>query len=82
IFDLSKAAFPYDEDNFGSQEVAIGPCPRSVFFRPTWHEATWIGDELVFQVFAPICAVWRHQHEFAAPARWRDSSSLWIHSWI
>jgi hypothetical protein len=72
VFDFTKAAFPYDEDNTeDGRPVALGPRPRHLFCAPTWEGVRWEGREWPFVVFAPVCFWWLDRHGYAPSADWR-----------
>ncbi len=76
IFDFTSVAVPYDEENYGSQEVAIGP-------RPYWwvpyaaHDFDLPGgydyspEGWPFVVWKPLCVAFVKAKGYALPAEWR-----------
>jgi hypothetical protein len=76
VFDFSSTAFPYDEDNFDSRQVAIGPLPRE------WVPGAMRGfdipggpdyspDSWPFVLWKPICEIYCRAKGFALPCKWR-----------
>jgi hypothetical protein len=76
VFDFTSVAVPFDEDNFGTQQVAIGP-------KPQW----WIPNAAYdfdvpggfgydpggwpFVVWKPFCVAFVRIRGYALPAEWR-----------
>ncbi len=71
VFDFSKPAYPYDEEYHQGRLVAIGPRPRSLFLPPTRDELFYEATEWPFEVYAPVCGVWRTLKGYAPPAELR-----------
>ena len=71
VFDFSETAYPYDEDHYAGQPVALGPRPRLPFCRRAHDGVNFEGREWPFVVFAPICSLWRARHGYAPAAEWR-----------
>jgi hypothetical protein len=76
IFDFSSVAVPYDEENFGSQQVAIGPRPRSWIPHAARHLDIPGGFDYEptawpFVVWKPVCVAFDKAHGYALPRRWR-----------
>lgn len=72
IFDFSRAAFPYDEENTeDGRPVAIGPHPWEFVCPPTYFGITFDGTEWPFVRFAAVCAAWRTLKGYAPPAELR-----------
>jgi hypothetical protein len=76
IFDFSSVASPYDEDNFGGQQVAIGPRPRWWVPGAARHVDVPGGFDYepsgwTFVVWKPLCIAYDKAHGYALPARWR-----------
>jgi len=76
VFDFGSVAVPYDEDNFGNQQVAIGPQPRSWVPRAV-HGYDMPGgfdyapEGWPFIVWKPLCIVFVRAKGYALPAEWR-----------
>jgi hypothetical protein len=76
IFDFSSVATPFDGENFGNQQVAIGPKPR--WWVPLaarkldipggfdYESSGW-----PFVVWKPLCIVFDKANGYALPAKWR-----------
>ena len=76
IFDFSSVATPYDEENFGSQKVAIGPKPRWWVPGVARHLDIPGGFDYeasgwTFVVWKPLCVAFDRAHGYALPAEWR-----------
>jgi hypothetical protein len=76
IFDFSAVATPYDEENFGSQQVAIGPKPWWWVPRAARHLDIPGGFDYdpsgwPFVVWKPLCVAYDKAHGYALPAEWR-----------
>lgn len=71
MFDLGKAALPYDEEYYNGREVSIGPYPR--LFPPTKYGIHYYGDEPYFWLFSPLCKLWRDVKGYEAPSDWRTT---------
>jgi hypothetical protein len=76
LFDFSSVAVPYDEENFGSQQVAIGPKPRWWIPRAARHLDIPGGFDYepsgwTFVVWKPLCIAFDRAHGYALPAEWR-----------
>jgi hypothetical protein len=76
IFDFSSVAVPYDEENFGSQQVAIGPRPRWWVPGTARHLDIPGGFDYepsgwTFVVWKPLCIAFDSAHGYALPAGWR-----------
>jgi hypothetical protein len=76
VFDFSSVAVPYDEENFGSQEVAIGPRPRW-WISGAAHNLDIPGGYdyepggWPFVVWKPLCIAFVRSKGYALPAAWR-----------
>jgi hypothetical protein len=76
VFDFSSIAVPYDEENFGSQQVAIGPRPRSWVPGAARHldipgGFDYASSSWTFVVWKPLCVAFDRAHGYALPAEWR-----------
>ena len=76
VFDFSSVAVPYDEENFGSQQVAIGPKPRWWVPGAARHLDIPGGFDYepsgwTFVVWKPLCIAFDRLHGYALPAEWR-----------
>jgi hypothetical protein len=76
VFDFSSVAVPYDEENFGSQQVAIGPRPRWWVPGAARHLDIPGGFDYepsgwAFVVWKPLCVAFDRAHGYALPAEWR-----------
>lgn len=66
VFDFSKPAFPFNQDNRqDDRPVAFGPRPRERFCPPDWQGVYWKGTEWPFIVFRPVCHWWCDHHGYA-----------------
>lgn len=72
VFDFSAPAYPYSEEYHAGREVAIGPRPRALFCRPSYHGMFYEGREWPFVVFQPVCRAWLWIHNLAPSAEWRS----------
>jgi hypothetical protein len=76
VFDFTSTAVPYDEDNFGNREVAIGPKPRS-WVPKAAHDFDIPGgygydpSGWPFVVWKPVCVAFVKAKGYALPAEWR-----------
>jgi hypothetical protein len=76
VFDFTSTAVPYDEDNFGNREVAIGPMPRS-WVPKAAHDFDIPGgygydpSGWPFVVWKPLCVAFVKAKGYALPAEWR-----------
>jgi hypothetical protein len=76
VFDFTSVAVPFDEENFGSQQVAIGPKPywwvpkaAHDFDVPGgfgYHSSGW-----PFVVWKPLCVAFVKAKGYALPGPWR-----------
>jgi hypothetical protein len=71
VFDMSKPARVFDEENYKGKEIALGPRPRRWACRPTHEGVTFDGNEWPFLVFRPVCAVWQLIKGYESPAEMR-----------
>ncbi len=76
VFDFTELANPYDEENFGSQQVAIGPKPRWWIPKAarkldipggySYDPSGW-----PFVLWKPLCVAFVKSKGYALPAEWR-----------
>jgi len=76
IFDFTSIAVPYDEENFGSQQVAIGPEPRWWVPKAAYDFDVPGGfgydpSGWPFVVWKPLCVAFVRGKGYALPAEWR-----------
>jgi hypothetical protein len=76
VFDFTSIAVPYDEENFGSLQVAIGPKPWSWVPKAAYDFDVPGGfgydpGAWPFVVWKPICVVFVKSKGYALPAEWR-----------
>jgi len=76
IFDFSSVAVPFDEENYGGKQVAIGPKPR--WWVPKASHGLDIPGGYDFDttgwpfiVWKPICIWYVKSEGYALPAAWR-----------
>lgn len=74
VFDLTTAAYAYDEENDAmGRSVACGPRPRWMFSPPSYAGIHFDGREWPFVVFSPLCDAWLHLAGYVPSARRRRS---------
>jgi hypothetical protein len=71
IFNVTEAAYSWDEDNYGNRQVAIGPRPREIFDRPTHWDTAFETGQWTFRIYRPLCEIWLKVFGFALPCEWR-----------
>lgn len=76
IFNFSSVATPYDEENFGNQQVVIGPKPWWWVPGAARHCDLPGGFDYdpsgwAFVVWKPLCIAYDKAHGYALPAEWR-----------
>jgi hypothetical protein len=71
VFDLQDTAYCWDEENFGSQQVAVGPRPRWVFDKPRCEGILYSPKQWSFTVYRPLCILWLKLNGYAVPYEWR-----------
>jgi hypothetical protein len=72
IFDITKPARSWDEDNFSGQEVALGPRPRAIFEGPSHWGTAYDERQWPFRIYRPLCRVWVRMMGYAPPIEWRQ----------
>jgi hypothetical protein len=68
VFDLSRPALIFDDENRNDRPVAAGPRPRMLICYPSYHDFFFAGTEWPFRVYSPLCRVWRRAHGYVAPS--------------
>ena len=76
VFDFASTAVPHDEDNFGTQQVAIGPRPRWWIPKASYDHDLPGGfgydpGAWPFVVWKPMCVAFVTIKGYALPAQWR-----------
>ena len=76
VFDFSSVAVPFDEENFGTQQVAIGPRPRWWIPKAAYDFDVPGGfgydpSGWPFVVWKPVCVAFVKTKGYALPAEWR-----------
>jgi hypothetical protein len=76
VFDFTSTARPYDEDNFGGREVAIGPKPCWWIPKAAWKldvpgGFSYDASGWPFVVWKPFCMAFLKVKGYAPPAQWR-----------
>lgn len=76
VFDFTSAAVPHDEENFGTQEVAIGPKPRwwvpkAAYDLDVPGGFSYDPSGWPFVVWKPICVAFLKFKGYALPVEWR-----------
>jgi hypothetical protein len=74
VFDVTRAASSWDEDNVGNEPVAIGPRPRACFDPPTHWDVAYETSQWSFVVYRPLCEIWLWIGGYAPPCEWRAQS--------
>jgi hypothetical protein len=72
VFDMTKPALPFDEEEHNGRPVAYGPRPRAFCCRPTYHDFYFTGEEWPFKFFRPMCEMWRTSNDYERPSNWRN----------
>ena len=76
VFEFTSTAVPHDEDNFGTQQVAIGPRPRWWIPKASYDYDLPGGfgydpGGWPFVVWKPMCVAFVKIKGYALPAQWR-----------
>ncbi len=73
VFDFSKPANAFDEEEHNGRAVAFGPRPRGLFCKPSYAGMNYDGSEWPFLVFKPVCSAWRTNKGYEAPSKLRKN---------
>ncbi len=71
VFDLAESAVSWDEENYGTHQVAIGPKPRTAFAHPSHWNIAYETRQWPFWVYRPLCELWLRAKGYVPPAEWR-----------
>jgi hypothetical protein len=76
VFDFRSVAVPYNEEYYGTQEVAIGPKPYRWVPKAAWKldipgGPSYDASSWPFAVWKPVCLAVLKAKGYTPPAEWR-----------